>query len=223
MKRRFVFKKAVSGMTEEKARTIDGPRLAMQLEAIMESPLTEESFARSVEKWLEDEKAHASHLEIAAQYAAWAALSPSGRSKHRNGVLFKLPRKIDPVHLIPVETTPVAGATAFQLHPSHWRHREGFELTDPGTDLTGALDQAHYCIKCHNQGKDCCSTGLKEKDGEFKASVFGVTLAGCPLDEKISEMNVVEAERQRRSARWRSSRSIIRCAPARATASAMTA
>ena len=35
-------------------------------------------------------------------------------------------------------------------------------------DLTGALDQAHYCIKCHNQGKDSCSTGLKEKTGEFK-------------------------------------------------------
>ena len=40
--------------------------------------------------------------------------------------------------------------------------------------------------------KDSCSTGLKEKTGEFKTSVFGVTLAGCPLDEKISEMNVVK-------------------------------
>ncbi len=73
-----------------------------------------------------------------------------------------------------------------------WRDREGFKLTDPGMDLTGALDQAHYCIKCHNQAKDSCSTGLKEKTGEFKKSVFGVTLAGCPLDEKISEMNVVK-------------------------------
>ena len=54
------------------------------------------------------------------------------------------------------------------------------------------LDQAHYCIKCHNQGKDSCSTGLKEKDGAFKKSVFGVTLAGCPLEEKISEMNLVK-------------------------------
>ncbi|MBV8707107.1 MAG: FAD-dependent oxidoreductase, partial [Acidobacteriaceae bacterium] len=59
-------------------------------------------------------------------------------------------------------------------------------------DLTGALDQAHYCIKCHNQGKDSCSSGLKEKNGAFKSSVFGVPLAGCPLDEKISEMNAVK-------------------------------
>ena len=35
--------------------------------------------------------------------------------------------------------------------------------------------------------------GLKEKDGAFKKSVFGVTLAGCPLEEKISEMNLVKA------------------------------
>ncbi len=80
----------------------------------------------------------------------------------------------------------------WSLEPDHWRHREGFELTDAGTDLTGALDQAHYCIKCHNQAKDSCSTGLKEKTGEYKSSVFGVKLAGCPLDEKISEMNVLK-------------------------------
>ena len=60
-------------------------------------------------------------------------------------------------------------------------------------DLPARLDQAHYCIKCHNQGKDSCSTGTQGEDGEFKKTVFGVTLAGCPLDEKISEMNMVKA------------------------------
>ena len=34
---------------------------------------------------------------------------------------------------------------------------------------------------------------MREKDGAFKKSVFGVTLAGCPLEEKISEMNLVKA------------------------------
>ncbi len=61
-------------------------------------------------------------------------------------------------------------------------------------DLNHALDQANYCIFCHNQGKDSCSRGLKEKDGTFKKSVFGVTLAGCPLEEKISEMHTVKAD-----------------------------
>src|SRR6185437_11331572 len=84
------------------------------------------------------------------------------------------------------------GLVRLELGSDHWRHREGFQLTDAGTDLTGALDQAHYCIKCHNQGKDSCSTGLKEKNESYKSSVFGVNLAGCPLDEKISEMNAAK-------------------------------
>ena len=48
-------------------------------------------------------------------------------------------------------------------------------------NLTGALDQAHYCIKCHNQGKDSCSTGLKEKDGDVQGDASSaITLAGLP-------------------------------------------
>ena len=97
------------------------------------------------------------------------------------------------MHLVPVETEVVDGVTMLKLPSAHRRRREGFALTDPGIDLIGALDQANYCIWCHNQGKDSCSKGLKEKTGEFKKSPFGVTLAGCPLEEKISEMNLVKA------------------------------
>src|SRR5439155_1093899 len=125
--------------------------------------------------------------------AAWATLSPEGRRKHCRGVLFKVPHRLDPHHLVPVETVERDGVTMLRLPEDDWRRRDGFALTDRGTDLTGALDQANYCIWCHNQGKDSCSKGLKEKDGTFKKSVFGVTLAGCPLEEKISEMNLVKA------------------------------
>ncbi|HML09682.1 MAG TPA: FAD-dependent oxidoreductase, partial [Stellaceae bacterium] len=83
------------------------------------------------------------------------------------------------------------GVTMMRLPEHDWRARDGFALTDAGTDLAGALDQANYCIWCHNQGKDSCAHGLIEKDGGFRKSIFGVTLAGCPLDEKISEMNLV--------------------------------
>ena len=116
---------------------------------------------------------------------------PPAAGSTRRDVLFKLPHKIDPYHLYP-SSRSISGAEALRLHPSHWRRRDGFALTDPGTDLAGALDQANYCIKCHNQGKDSCSTGLREKTGEFKKSAFGVTLNGCPLDEKISEMHVAK-------------------------------
>ncbi len=192
LKRKFIQKKAISGVTPEKASAINGRAVAMELEALFSEPLTEASFVDHVSRWLEDEANHAAQLAVAAQYGAWAALSHAGREKHNGGVLFKVPHKLDMTHLIPVETLLDGGVARLALPQHEWRHREGFKLTDVGMNLNAALDQANYCIKCHNQEKDSCSTGLKEKTGEFKKSFFGVTLAGCPLDEKISEMNLVK-------------------------------
>ena len=192
VKRKFVQRKALTGYTPEKAAAIDGDAVASELEAFLMAPLTERSYADHVDKWLAAEAEHAEPLRLAALYAAWATLTPEGKAKHQAGVLFKTPHKLDMHHLVAAEEVATHGLVQLQFSSEHWRHREGFQLTDAGTDLTGALDQAHYCIKCHNQGKDSCSTGLKEKDGSFKASVFGVKLAGCPLEEKISEMNVVK-------------------------------
>src|SRR5579872_4806645 len=192
VKRNFVQRKALTGVTKEAASAIDGGEERSELERLFGEELTERSYAEHVATWLKTEELHKPELDVAAKYAAWAMLAPEGIERHRHGVLFKAPHKLDMNHLVPVEPVEVNGAPALRLHPSHWRHREGFELTDPGTDLLGALDNAAYCIKCHNQGKDSCSTGLKEKNGTFKSSPFGVTLAGCPLEEKISELNVLK-------------------------------
>ena len=150
-------------------------------------------YAEAVARWLDDEAAHTLPLKAALQYAAWATLAPEGRVKHKRGLLFRVPHRLDMHHLVPAETVERDGVTMLRLPEDQWRAREGFALTDPGTDLAGALDQANYCIWCHNQGRTAARSGLQEKDGGFKKSVFGVTLAGCPLDEKISEMNLVKA------------------------------
>jgi NADPH-dependent glutamate synthase beta subunit-like oxidoreductase/NAD(P)H-flavin reductase len=205
IKRKFVQRRAISGMNAEQASSIDGSAIAEELEKRLGGPLTEPGFAEHVSRWLEAEAEFATEIDLAARYAAWATLSPAGRAKHKHGVLFKMPHKLDFAHLVPVETLTGHGAAKLRLPPDHWRERDGFKLTDPGMDIVGALDQAHYCIKCHNQAKDSCSTGLREKSaqpasgvvrdetktGEFRKSPLGVTLAGCPLSEKISEMNVV--------------------------------
>jgi NADPH-dependent glutamate synthase beta subunit-like oxidoreductase/NAD(P)H-flavin reductase len=193
-KRKFIQKRAISGVTREQAEGIDGTGLGRELEAIFSEPLNERSFFAHVSLWLENEAERLDLIQIAASYAAWAALSEAGRKKHHGDVLFKVAHKLDPLHLVPVETLVENGIDKLRLPEQDWRGREGFGLTDPGMGLAGAMDQAHYCIKCHNQGKDSCSTGLKEKTGEFKKTVFGVTLAGCPLDEKISEMNTVKQQ-----------------------------
>src|SRR6516165_10794338 len=202
VKRLFVQRRALKGVKEADAEELDGPGLASELDRVMGAPpdaaigipVWERLYAEHVANWLADEAGNAGALDIAQRYAAWATLSEEGRRKHRRGVLFKVPHRLDAQHLVPVETVMRDGVTMLRRPEEEWRRREGFALTDSGTDLTGALDQANYCIWCHNQGKDSCSTGLREKDGAFKKTVFGVALAGCPLDEKISEMNLVKAQ-----------------------------
>src|SRR5579884_3353844 len=194
VKRNFVQRKAVPKIPKDQAAAVDADGVRTELETIFGEALTEMSFARHVSDWMRDEAGHAREIELAMRYAAWATLTDDGARRHGSGVLFKMPHKLDMEHLVPVEATSVEDVAALRLHPSHWRNRDGFELTDPGADLTHALDQAHYCIKCHNQGKDSCSTGLREKNGDFKSSYFGVTLAGCPLEEKISELNCLKQQ-----------------------------
>jgi NADPH-dependent glutamate synthase beta subunit-like oxidoreductase/NAD(P)H-flavin reductase len=193
VKRLFVQRRAAKKYGPDQADGFDGDALRAELEPLIGGELTELRFAESVELWMKAETDNAAALELAARYAAWAVHTEEGRRRHKSGILFKVPHKVDPYHLIPVETEVVDGVTMLKLPRPLRRARDGFALTDPGTDLTGALDHANYCIWCHNQGKDSCSKGLKEKSGEFKKSPFGVVLAGCPLDEKISEMNLVEA------------------------------
>src|SRR6266699_426076 len=192
VKRLFVQRRAAKKYSAEQAASFDGPALRAELEPLIGGELTELRFAERVDAWMKAEAEHAAPLDLAARYAAWATHTAQGQHWHKGGVLFKLPGKIDPHHLIAVETEIVDGVAMLKLPISHRRARDGFALTDPGTDLAGALDHANYCIWCHNQGKDSCAKGLKEKSGELKKSAFGVVLAGCPLDEKISEMNLVE-------------------------------
>jgi NADPH-dependent glutamate synthase beta subunit-like oxidoreductase len=200
VKRNFVQRKAMHKVKADQAETLDGAALALRLEALTGEPLTELSFARHVTEWQKDEAANAASLEIALQYAAWAAQTADGKAKHAGGVLFKAPHKLDPMHLVPALIDDSQGFPSYSYAKEKLRHREGFKLTDRGTDLTGALDQANYCIWCHEQGKDSCSKGLREKnatgrgEASFKKSVFGVTLAGCPLDEKISEFHKTKTQ-----------------------------
>ena len=197
-KRLFVQRKAMSRIKPEAAAAIDGPELERALAARMGGKFSELGFARLTAQWQADEAAHPQDLDLALRYAAWAAHTPAGRARHRGGVLFKAPAKLDYFHLVPATADDNAGFRSYRA--GHLRRRQGFQLTDPGTDLVGALDQANYCIWCHEQGRDSCSHGLTEKapaDGSraaFKSTVFGVALAGCPLDEKISEFQKVKTD-----------------------------
>jgi len=193
-KRLFVQRKAAKALPEEQAKHIDGNALLSML-PIPDVPgfAFELAFAKVVTGWMENEEANKSLLELAARYGAWALFSDAGKARHKHGVLFKQPKKLDPEHLVEVETEIRDGVKVLRLPKSHYRARDGFKLTDDKGPRELALDQANYCIFCHNQGKDSCSKGLKEKTGEVKINALDITLAGCPLEEKISEMNLLKS------------------------------
>src|SRR6266850_699480 len=197
-KRLFVQRKAMNTYKPETAATFDGEELGQKLVQCFGETFSELAFARHVAEWQKDEAANAEKLDTAMRYAAWAAHAAAGQKRHQTGVLFRAPKKLDFQKLVPLDTREENGVTVHTL--AHLRRRHGFALTDSGTDLVGALDQTNYCIWCHEQGRDSCSHGLKEKapaDGgaaPFKKTVFGVPLAGCPLEERISEFQKLKTD-----------------------------
>jgi NADPH-dependent glutamate synthase beta subunit-like oxidoreductase/NAD(P)H-flavin reductase len=204
VKRQFVQRQAAKKIKAEDAESFDGPALRAQLAEWMGGRFDELTFARHVQQWMEDEPAHADQLECARRYAAWAFHTGAGRAAHRGDILFREAHDIDHYNLVPAaQRTDANGYTTFTIEPAHIRRRNGFALTDEGTDLRGALDEANYCIWCHAQGKDSCSRGLKEKTPKdtlpltgraaYKKTPFSVTQAGCPLSEKISEFHQLKA------------------------------
>jgi NADPH-dependent glutamate synthase beta subunit-like oxidoreductase/NAD(P)H-flavin reductase len=194
-KRLFVQRRAVKAFKPDELATFDADALLATLERQMAEPFSELTFARNVMAWEKTPDNHKDQLDTALRYAAWATVTEAGKAKHRRGTLFKVPHKVDPQHLVPVETIEIDGVRMMRLPEHDWRHREGFALTDPGMDVVQALDQMNYCILCHSQGKDSCSKGLKDKKtGAFQKTVFNVQLAGCPLEEKISEMHTLRAQ-----------------------------
>ncbi|HYC37147.1 MAG TPA: FAD-dependent oxidoreductase [Usitatibacter sp.] len=197
VKRKFVQRRAMLKVKADEAAGLDGEALLAEVSRRMGGRFDELAFAERVLEWVADEPAHAEDLAAAERFAAWAAHTPEGRHRFRDGVLFKPPQRVDPMHLVPVHTDNSPGYTVHTLH--HIRRREGFALTDSGTGLAGALDEANYCIWCHEQGKDSCSKGLREKPDAagrfaFKKSPFGVPLNGCPLEERISEFHKLKTE-----------------------------
>ena len=122
--------------------------------------------------------------EILTLYAAWALYSKEGGALHKSGGLFILPKKIDFQNLVNPKSIE-----------ENKYNRDGFNLTDQGFSLNRVLGETNYCIFCHKQKKDSCRTGLHEKNAEeFKIDPLGIKLKGCPLDQKISEMNLLKSE-----------------------------
>ena len=197
-KRQFVQRRAKTKVSDEELAAVNGFALEKELAAEFGESFSELAFATKIAQWMDAEAENDARLNKALHYAAWALRTSEGRQHTSQGILFKSPAKLDFQHLLTLDTDESAGYPVHRLN--HLRERNGFSLTDQGTDLMGALDEANYCIWCHEQGKDSCSKGLKQKSkspdepATFKKSELGALLAGCPLEERISEFHKLKTQ-----------------------------
>lgn len=114
------------------------------------------------------------------------------RSRHVEGwVSFIRPETLDYENLVQIERPDSELQEAIVGPAEHRRMRDGFKLTDPRMNRKEYLREIDYCIICHPREKDSCSHGFKDKSGGWQRNPLGIPLAGCPLEERISEMHTL--------------------------------
>ncbi|MFO0671783.1 MAG: FAD-dependent oxidoreductase [Polyangiaceae bacterium] len=105
------------------------------------------------------------------------------------------PHNLDYANLVQIRRPDASLPESFVGPEGHVREREGFALTDRRGSAREVEQEIDYCLYCHDRDKDSCSKGMHDaKTGELKKNPIGVPLAGCPLEEKISEMHSMRGQ-----------------------------
>ncbi|MGD8430936.1 MAG: pyridine nucleotide-disulfide oxidoreductase, partial [Ectothiorhodospiraceae bacterium] len=172
--------------------------LSEQIVSAAEEPDRERAVAAYAMELIADADANAEAIERLTAWCKLARQTEEGRRAVAGWSSFKLPEKLDHAHLVPMQQVDADGNVVLQADPSRWRRRDGFGLTDARMDARSVQSEVHYCVYCHDHDGDFCSKGFPEKKGRpelgLKQDPLGVTLTGCPLEEKISEMHVLKRD-----------------------------
>lgn len=114
------------------------------------------------------------------------------RRRHvRDWVSFTRPETLNYEELVQIERPDQDLQETIVGPREHRRLRDGFKLTDARMNRKEYLREIDYCIICHPREKDSCSHGFKDKSGNWQKNPLGIPLAGCPLEERISEMHLL--------------------------------
>ncbi len=156
------------------------------------------SIAKYAVELLTDAEANGKDIEQLTRWCIRALTTVEGKATVHGWASFKLPIPTDHDNLVPLVRMDKDAARRFHGPAEHFRHRDGFKLTDPRMNEREVQGEINYCILCHDHDGDFCSKGFPEKKGDptrgLKVNPLGVTLTGCPLDEKISEMHTLKRD-----------------------------
>jgi NADPH-dependent glutamate synthase beta subunit-like oxidoreductase/NAD(P)H-flavin reductase len=127
-------------------------------------------------------------MAVVATWTRVLGFHPALAERRRSFVCFRVPEKVDHAELVPRVRPRPDLPEYFVGPPERRRHRDGFDLTDARYAPRENLREAHYCMACHERGRDSCTNGVRGRDGAVQRNPLGIPLAGCPLEEKISEL-----------------------------------
>ncbi len=149
-------------------------------------------------QYIDQPEHYASDIEKLTDWCVRALTSPSGKKHVKNWVSFKIPKRIDYTNLVECAPSPHDPLNRIAGCESTLNSRDGFQLTDPRMNAREVQDEVNYCIYCHDHDGDFCSKGFPVKKNEpeqgFKKNPLDLIMTGCPLEEKISEMNLLKRD-----------------------------
>lgn len=166
--------------------------------APLQSEDKELAIALIADTWLTQPEQYKVELEKLAHWCIQALNTPEGKTATASWTSFRLPERIDHQNLVPISKLENDACGRLAYEEEQWRQRDGFKLTDPRMTAREVQDEIHYCIYCHDHEGDFCSKGFPVKKGDptqgLKKNPLDLTMTGCPLEEKISEMHQLKRD-----------------------------
>lgn len=170
-RRKFVQRYVVKKYNKNDIDQLNFEEITFKLQFII-GKITQDILAESIVTWQSAPDKYQQELDIAAKYCAIMYYNNSSLE------LFDIPRSVNENNYIRQHRIQQLAQEAYL----------GYNYRDHVSEGKAAM-HTKYCIYCHKQGKDSCSKGFhhinpekypkKEKDG-------------CPLKQKISEMNFLK-------------------------------
>lgn len=137
-------------------------------------------------------------LEKLTAWSTHALATPEAQDKVQGWTSFRLPERTDYSHLIAIAPRSNDSLPRLTLATATYRQRDGFTLTETPMEIKQVQDEVNYCIYCHDHQGDFCSKGFPVKKNDptqgFKTNPLDNLLVGCPLEEKISEMQLLKRD-----------------------------
>ncbi len=173
-RRKFIQRYVVKKYSKEQIEEFDFQQISNSLQKLL-GEITEISIAKLALEYLSSPEANQQELELIAKYCAFMVHNNSSLA------LFDIPRPVE-------ELNHIREHKIDQLKQDCYI---GFDYRDRSSSSGQAAAHAKYCIYCHKQNKDSCSVGMKHTNPN---KYQGKERDGCPLEQKISEMNLLKSQ-----------------------------